>query len=151
MPRQDRVQEAIKKEVSLIIQSELNDPRMGFVTITEVRISQDLKYAKIFYSVLGKEEETNKTHEALKSAQGFIRKLVAERLQLRFAPEISFKEDKSGEYSVRIDEILNEIKELKPASVEPVLQTRIIKEKDTAGEPSLRKDKGVWKKKGRAG
>lgn len=116
MSRQDKVQEAIKKEVSLIIQNELNDPRMGFVTITSVEITKDLRYAKVFYSVLGKEEDHKKTDKALNSALGFIRKLVAERIQLRFAPEIVFREDHSSEYSVRIEEVLNEIKELeKPA------------------------------------
>ena len=112
MSRKDKVQDAIQKEVSSIIQNELKDPRLGFVTITAVEITQDLRYAKIFYSVLGKEEEHKKSQKALDSASGFIRRLIAERLQLRFAPEIAFKEDKSSEYSVRIQEVLDKIKEL---------------------------------------
>lgn len=112
MSRQERVEEAIRKEVSLILQSELKDPRLGFVTITSVEMSKDLRYAKIFYSVLGKEEDCKKTKAALNSALGFIRTLVAERIQLRFAPEIMFREDRSSEYSVRIQEVLEEIKEL---------------------------------------
>ena len=112
MSRKDKVQDAIQKEVSSIIQNELKDPRLGFVTITAVEITQDLRYAKIFYSVLGKDEEHKKSQEALNSASGFIRRLIAERIQLRFAPEIVFKEDKSSEYSVRIQEVLDEIKEL---------------------------------------
>jgi ribosome-binding factor A len=111
MSRQDKVAEAIKKEVSLIIHDELNDPRLGFVTITGVELSQDLRYAKIFFSVLGKEEEHKKTKEALDSALGFIRRLLAQRIRLMFAPEIIFREDRSSEYSVRIEEVLNEIKE----------------------------------------
>jgi len=117
MSRRDRVTEAIKKEASLIIHDELKDPRLGFVTITRVELSADLRFAKIFYSVLGKEEEHKKTHEALESALGFIRRLIAQRINLRFAPEIIFREDRSSEYSVRIQEVLEEIKGLtKPAA-----------------------------------
>ena len=111
MARRDRITEAIRKEVSLIIHEELKDPRLGFVTVIKVELTPDLRLAKIFYSVLGKEEEHKKTKEALDSALGFIRRLIAQRINLRFAPEIVFKEDRSGEYSVRIEEVLNELKE----------------------------------------
>ena len=111
MSRQERVAEAIKKEVSLIVHDELNDPRLGFVTITGVEVSQDLRYAKILFSVLGKDEEHKKTKAALDSALGFIRRLLAQRVRLMFAPEIIFREDRSSEYSVRIEEVLSEIKE----------------------------------------
>lgn len=110
--RQDRVAEAIRQEASLIIHDKLKDPRLGFVTISRVEVTQDLRYAKIFFSVLGNEESYKRTKEALDSAAGFVRKLVAQRLNLRFAPEIAFYEDRSTEYSVRIEEVLNEIKEL---------------------------------------
>jgi ribosome-binding factor A len=112
MLRQERVKQAIKKEVSNIINNDLKDPRMGFVTIIDVEMSPDMRYAKVFFSVLGKEEEHKKTKDALDSAVGFIRKLVADRIQLRFAPEISFREDKSTEYSIRIQQVLNDIKDL---------------------------------------
>ena len=111
MSRQDRVSSAIKKEVSLIIHDRLKDPRLGFVTITGVDVSKDLRNAKVFYSVLGNQEDVRKTQEALDSALGLIRSLVAARLDLRFAPEIIFRQDHSSEYSVRIEEVLNEIKE----------------------------------------
>ncbi len=112
MSRQDRVTEAIRKEVSVIIHDELKDPRLGFITITKVEMAPDLRYAKIFFSVLGKAEDYKKTKAALDSALGFIRKLIAQRINLRLAPEIGFEEDRSVEYSVRIQEILEEIKEL---------------------------------------
>lgn len=112
MSRQDRVREAIKKEASIIIHDELKDPRLGFVTITDVELTHDLRYAQIFFSVLGKEEDHKKTKEALDSALGFIRKLIAQRIKLRFAPEIAFKEDRSTEYGVKIEEVLNEIKQM---------------------------------------
>src|SRR3989338_7033546 len=112
MPRRDKVSEAIRKEISIILHDELKDPRLGFVTITRVELTQDLRSAKVFFSVLGKEEDYKKTKEALDSGLGFIRKLIAERINLRFAPEIIFKEDRSSEYSVRIQEVLEEISEL---------------------------------------
>lgn len=112
MSRHERVEEAIKKEVSMIIHDQLKDPRVGFVTITRVELSMDLRNAKIFYSVLGKEESRKKTKLALDSAQGFIRSLVAQRINMRFATELMFQEDHSTEYSVHIEEILNEIKEI---------------------------------------
>lgn len=111
MSRQDKVREAIRREISLILHDELKDPRLGFITITRVELTPDLRYAKVFFSVLGKEEDYNKTKKALDSSLGFIRKLLAERINLRLAPEIIFKEDHSQEYSVRIQEVLDEIKE----------------------------------------
>ena len=119
MARRDRVTEAIRKEVSLIIHEKLKDPRLGFVTVIKVELTPDLRLAKIFYSVLGKEEEHKKTKEALDSALGFIRRLIAQRIRLRLVPEISFKEDRSAEYSIRIQEALDEIKELTEAPPPP--------------------------------
>lgn len=110
--RKDKVQDAIQKEVSNIIRNDLKDPRLGFATITAVDVSEDLRNAKIYFSVLGKEEDFKKTADAFKSAQGYIRKLLAARIQLRFVPEIMFKADKSSVYSVRIEEVLNQIRKL---------------------------------------
>lgn len=112
MSRYDKVREAIKKEASLIIHNELKDPRLGFVTISDVELTPDLRYAKIFFSVLGKDEDYKKTKAALDSALGFIRRLIAQRVNLRFAPEIIFKEDRSGEYGMKIEKVLEEIKGL---------------------------------------
>jgi len=111
MPRYQRVAQAIKEEVSNIIHDELKDPRLGFITVTEVELTPDLRFAKIFFSVLGSKEEQQKSKKALDSSLGFVRKLVGERIRLRFVPEIIFKEDKSSEYSSRIQKVLDEIKE----------------------------------------
>lgn len=111
MARHERVTQALKKELSIIIHDELKDPRVGFVTITGVELSQDLRFAKVFFSVLGKDEDYKKTKEALDSSIGFIRRLIAQRIRLRFTPEIIFKEDHSSEYGMKIEKILNEIKE----------------------------------------
>jgi len=112
MSRQDRVREAVRREASIILHEELKDPRLGFITVTRVEMTPDLRYAKIFFSVLGKEEDYKKTQEALDSALGFIRSKIAQRINLRFAPDISFQADHSSEYSVRIQEVLEEIKHL---------------------------------------
>ena len=112
MSRHDRVSEALRREIGNIIQHELKDPRLGFITVTRVELTQDLRYAKVFFSVLGKEEEHKKTKEALDSALGFMRRLIAQRIRLRLVPEISFREDRSAEYSIKIQEALDEIKEL---------------------------------------
>ncbi len=111
MARNERVAQALKKEISSIIHDELKDPRLGFVTISGVDLTQDLRSAKVFFSVLGKEEDYQKTKEALESSLGFIRRLIGERIRLRFTPELMFREDHSSEYSVKIEKILNEIKE----------------------------------------
>ncbi|MDD2703181.1 MAG: 30S ribosome-binding factor RbfA [Candidatus Omnitrophica bacterium] len=110
MLRQDRLQEAIKREVSLIIHDELKDPRLGFITITKVELTADYRLARVFYSVLGGESEYKKCREALDSGLGFIRRLVGRRIKMRFTPEILFKEDRSSQYSVQIQKILDEIK-----------------------------------------
>jgi ribosome-binding factor A len=144
MGRLDRVTEVIRKEVSTIIHDELKDPRLGFVTITHVELTRDFRQAKIFFSVLGKEEEHKKTKQALDSALGFIRKLVAERINLRFAPEIIFKEDRSSEYSVRIQEVLNEIKELNEPRPWTEGAEGLKKRKEGRGEP--KKNRRVRKK-----
>jgi ribosome-binding factor A len=112
MSRHERVEEAIKKEVSLIIHDELKDPRIGFVTITRVDLSADLRNATIFYSVLGKEDTCKKTKLALDSALGYIRSLVAQRINMRFSTELMFQEDHSTEYSIKIQEVLNKINDI---------------------------------------
>ena len=112
MSRTDRVAQTLKKEISNILHDELNDPRLGFVTITRVELTPDLCYARVFYSVLGEVQDYSRTREALDSALGFIRRLVGQRIRLRFIPEIIFKEDHSSEYSIRIEEMLGQIKKL---------------------------------------
>jgi ribosome-binding factor A len=112
MARVDKVAEAVRQEASIIMHDRMKDPRLGFVTVTRVEMTPDLRCAKIFFSVLGKEEDYKKTKDALNSGMGFIRKLICERINLKFAPEITFHEDRSTEYSVRIEEVLSQIKEL---------------------------------------
>ncbi|MFA5362219.1 MAG: 30S ribosome-binding factor RbfA [Candidatus Omnitrophota bacterium] len=110
MLRQDKLQAAIKREVSLIIHDELKDPRLGFITITKVELTADYRLAKVFYSVLGEDLEYKKCKEALVSGLGLIRRLVGRRIKMRYTPELLFKPDRSSQYSVQIQKVLDEIK-----------------------------------------
>lgn len=109
--RVSRVGEQIKKEIVDIVRTEVKDPRVGFVTITEVEASGDLQHATVFVSVLGDEEQRKGTMEALQKAAGFIRAEVGRRVRLRRTPELHFKLDTSLDYSTRIGKVLRDIKE----------------------------------------
>ena len=107
--RPERVANAIRKEMSNIIQEDLKDPRIGFTTVTKVEITPDLRNVRIYYSVLGSDKEIKSTGIALESAKGYIRGLIGDRIKLRFTPEITFMMDKSLEYQDRIDKLLHKI------------------------------------------
>ncbi len=109
--RLDRISEEIKKEVSDIIRNELKDPRVAALcSVVLVHTTPDLKFAKIYISILGDESEKEETYKGLKSAAGFIRKELSERLNLRYTPQLVFEIDKSIEHGANISKILNEIK-----------------------------------------
>ena len=147
MSRVDKVSEAVRQEISLILQNKLKDPRLGFATITRVEMTADLRMAKVFFSVLGKDEDYKKTQQALESASGYIRKLVAARINLRFAPEIIFRDDRSSEYSVRIQEVLEEIKDLnKQNEPTPSRAARAVGETRKEGRGGTKKSRRVHKK-----
>lgn len=109
--RPERLAEIIKKEVSEMLRDELKDPRIGFVTITEVEVSADLRYAKIFISVYGSEEEQKATMDALNRAQGYVRSELGRRIRLRHTPEINFKLDTSIMRGSRVMELLHTVRE----------------------------------------
>lgn len=106
--RAQRVGEEIKKEVSEIIR-EMKDPRIGFVTVVDVEVSNDLRHGKIFVSVYGEEESKKDSLAGLEAATGFIRSELGRRIRLRHTPEILFRLDSSIERGARINQILNEI------------------------------------------
>ncbi|MFH1777596.1 MAG: 30S ribosome-binding factor RbfA [Candidatus Omnitrophota bacterium] len=109
MSRVLKVAEAIKVEVSDIIQRHLKDPRVGFVTITHVELTADLRFARIYFSVYGDDKEKSETTDGIKSSLRFIRRELGHRLRLKFVPEIVFKLDESVEHSIRIQEVINQI------------------------------------------
>jgi ribosome-binding factor A len=112
--RSDRVAAQIMTEVSNIILQEMRNPAMGFMTITKVKVTDDLRHAKIFYSVLGDEAKQKTAKEALLKAHGFIRSELGHRMQLRFVPEIAFYYDDTAAYADRINHIINEIHKQEP-------------------------------------
>lgn len=107
--RSGRLAEAIKKEISDMLHNELKDPRIGFVTITMVDVTPDLRYARVYASVMGSEEQQKATGEALGKATGYIRSELGKRIRLRYTPEISFKLDNSIERGARVIRIMEEI------------------------------------------
>lgn len=111
--RPERVQEAIRQEISMIVMGQIKDPRIGFITITKVDLTKDLRYARIYFSVLGKNADKNKALKGLNSAKGYIKGLIAEKIKLRYMPEISFVIDNTLEHTQHIYEILNKIEKPK--------------------------------------
>ncbi|NOX98107.1 MAG: 30S ribosome-binding factor RbfA [Nitrospirae bacterium] len=109
--RVERVAEAIKEAVSLIIQRDVKDPRIGFLTVTGVELSGDLRYAKIFISVYGGRKEKLKSLKGLQSATRFIRGEIGRKVKLRYTPEIVFKWDESIEKGAHINDLLHQISE----------------------------------------
>lgn len=107
--RSGRVGEQVKKELSLILQTEFKDPRVGFVTITGVDITNDLSQAKVYLSVMGSEEQKEETLKALGRGKGFIRSELSKRIRLRVTPELIFLIDRSIAYGSRIEELIQKI------------------------------------------
>ncbi len=112
--RSNQVAEELRKIVSMILIEDLHDPRMGFMTITRIEVTGDLRFARIFYSVLGDEEQKESAREALEENMGFIRKMAVERINLKYALELKFELDKSIEHSFHIDEVLKKLKKDEP-------------------------------------
>jgi ribosome-binding factor A len=109
--RSERVGDLIREEVADLIMYKLKDPRIGFVTVTGVEMTADLKLARVFVIIL-KEEERELTLEILNSSKNFIRSNLSKRLRMKFIPAIEFRLDTSIEYGFKIDRLLKEIKDI---------------------------------------
>jgi len=109
--RMKRVNEACKEALGEILQGEMKDPRLGFVTVTKVEVSPDLKTAQVWFSVLGEEEAAEETMEVLNRARGFMRRELGRRVRLRFTPEIVIHRDRGAEASQRVQGILHSMGE----------------------------------------
>jgi ribosome-binding factor A len=109
--RQRRVQELLVHEISVIVQRELKDPRIGFVTITDAEVSPDLRHARVFFSVLGETAQPAETAKALNRAAGFVRSEFARRAQMRYVPEIQFEYDPSVERGARLEQLLRQVRQ----------------------------------------
>ncbi len=108
--RSARLGSQIKDEISVVINQEVRDPRIGFVTVTGAQLSPDLKHAKVFISVFGSDDDKTNSLRALNHAAGYIRHLLGERLNLKFTPELSFLIDEAPEYGAKIEQLIEEIK-----------------------------------------
>ena len=109
--RHERIAEEIHHEISIMVVGELKDPRIaGLVTVTEVRVTPDLKQARIFVSVMGTDAEQASTLQGLAAAAGFVRRELTQRLGLRRVPELFWILDKSEEYGERIEGLLRQMK-----------------------------------------
>lgn len=109
--RAERVARALRREISDVLRKELKDPRIGFVSVTDVELSSDLRQAKVYCSVLGEPEQKRRALEGLKSATGFVRAEVARRVRLRHAPELVFLLDESIERGVRVVNLMTKLSE----------------------------------------
>ncbi len=107
--RASRLAESIKEEVSKMIREDVKDPRLGFVTVTDVEVAEDLRHAKVFVSILGEEEDVKNSMDVLKRASGFVRTELGKAIRLRHVPEISFRYDKSIEHGAHISKLLREV------------------------------------------
>ena len=108
--RMTRINEEIQKEISDIMRLELKDPRVNtMASVLNVETTQDLKYAKVFISVLGDDAQKQEVMEGLKSASGFIRKELARRINLRNTPELIFHLDESVEYAIKMSKLIDEV------------------------------------------
>lgn len=108
--RPGRVQEAIRQEVSRIVHGEMKDPRIGFITITKVELTKDLRYARIYFSVLGEDKDKKLALKGLNYAKGYIKGLLADRIKLRYMPDIVFIIDESMEHTKHIYDIIERLK-----------------------------------------
>jgi ribosome-binding factor A len=109
--RLKRVGDLIQREISEIIERELKDPRIGMITITGVKVSADLRHARVYFSVYGDEKDQERAGIGLESAKFYIQGQIGRRLRLKYTPELSFYFDESLEYGFFIDKILKELRE----------------------------------------
>lgn len=109
--RTEQVAEAIKDDISVLIQRELKDPRLGFVTITRAEVSPDLKHCKIFFSVLGTDEQKKESMMVLRRAAHYLRRELSHQLTLRYVPEIHFEYDIAIEHGEKIQRLLFQLEE----------------------------------------
>lgn len=109
--RINRVEKACKEELSEILQREVKDPRVGFVTITKVKVTPDLRHAKVYVSIMGNEEEVENSIAGLESAKGYLRSHLGKHLRLKFLPELEFLRERIAEEALRLNEIMRQVKE----------------------------------------
>lgn len=118
-PRSNRVEELAREVLSEAVQ-ELKDPRVGFVTVTAVKLSKDLRVAQVYVSAMGTDDEQEKTLAGLQHAKPHLRSILGREIRLRRLPELQIVEDKTAQTSQRLEELLREIGVSKAPEVEPL-------------------------------
>ena len=118
--RMESVGRELQEEIAEIVRTEIDDPLIGFVTITDVEMSPDLKHARVYFSVLGDEQEKRDSARGIRRAAKFIRGRIAERVELRYVPTLRFLLDETAERAQRIETLLRqEAEELQLEEPEP--------------------------------
>jgi ribosome-binding factor A len=107
--RSEKVADLIHKEISQMLVKSIKDPRIGFVTITRVTVSEDYRFAKVYFSVAGTLAERESSMKGLDSAKGYVRKELGRRIRLRYTPEIMFQFDPSIEHAIHMEELIQSI------------------------------------------
>jgi len=111
LKRADRVADLILKELAEVLLRKVKDPRLGEITLTVVKVSPDLRHARVYYSLLADDRRKTDVAAGLESAKGFVKRELGKRLELRRMPDITFHFDDSLEYGSHIDQLLSELKE----------------------------------------
>ncbi len=106
--RMQRIDNEIQRVLGTLISQELKDPRLGFTTVTRVEITQDLRHAKVFVSIIGDRHVAKQTMDALEHASGFLRRGLGNEIKLRHTPELQFVEDRSTERAINLSKTLRE-------------------------------------------
>ena len=109
--RSDKVADLIQKEISEMLVRSIKDPRVGFVTITRVSVSEDCRLAKVYFSVMGTVVEKERSMKGLDSAKGYVRRELGRRMTLKHIPEIVFKFDPSIEYAIHLGEVFDHLQQ----------------------------------------
>ena len=109
--RSDKVADLIQKEISEMLVRSIKDPRVGFVTITRVNVSDDCRLARVYFSVMGTVAEKERSMKGLDSAKGYVRRELGRRMTLKHVPEIVFKFDPSIEYAIHLGEVFDHLQQ----------------------------------------
>ena len=109
--RSEKVADMIQKEISQMLVKTIKDPRVGFVTITKVTVSDDCRLAKVYFSMAGTLAEKERSMKGLDSAKGYVRRELGRRMRLKYTPEIMFQFDPSIEYAIHIGEVIQQLKQ----------------------------------------
>ena len=107
--REDQLSEVIVRELSDLIRTRMKDPRVGFASITDVELSHDLRHARVFVSVMGSQEEQHETMRALGHGTGFLRRELAQRMNIRHVPDLAFRLDESIARGAHVLNLLHQV------------------------------------------